>query len=175
MFELIHAALSCTQFHWSSELCDPLVALTSSRHGRHSMPTWNLNSWTEADRYLLSFSLSLCFSTYSLALPLILYVAEKCLGLSGDSHEAQKLVLQSLSLFSSDPSCPKYSSLPLMSLVDQMGLNIWAVELAIDHSVILYRICYSILNSYTCKGTRYACRSICKLSYLFVSWISDKF
>lgn len=84
----------------------------------------------------------------------LLTTTEKCLGLSGDSHEAQKLVLQSLSLFSSDPSCPKYSSLPLMSLVDQMGLNIWAVELAIDHSVILYRICYSILNSYTCKGTR---------------------
>ncbi|KAK4739682.1 hypothetical protein R3W88_003379 [Solanum pinnatisectum] len=84
----------------------------------------------------------------------LLTTTEKCLGLSGDSHEAQKLVLQSLSLFSSDPSCPKYSSLPLMSLVDQMGLNIWVVELAVDHSVILYRICYSILNSYTCKGTR---------------------
>ncbi|KAK4339952.1 hypothetical protein RND71_041414 [Anisodus tanguticus] len=78
----------------------------------------------------------------------------KCFGLSGDSHEAQKLVLKSVSLFSSDPSCPKYSSLPLMSLVDQMGHDIWVVELAVDHSVVLYHICYSILNSYTCKATR---------------------
>ncbi|XP_060167773.1 separase isoform X1 [Lycium barbarum] len=78
----------------------------------------------------------------------------KCLGLSGDSHEAQKLVLKSVSLFSSDPSCPKYSSLPLMSLVDQLGHDIWVVELAVDHSVMLYHICYSILNSYTCKATR---------------------
>ncbi|CAN4108060.1 unnamed protein product [Withania somnifera] len=76
----------------------------------------------------------------------------KCCVLSGDSHEAQKLVLQSVSLFSS--CCSKYSSLPLMSLVDQMGDNIWVVELAVDHSVILYNICYSILNSYSCKATR---------------------
>ncbi|CAN4110641.1 unnamed protein product [Withania somnifera] len=78
----------------------------------------------------------------------------KCCVLSGDSHEAQKLVLQSVSLFSSDTSCSKCSSLPLMSLVDQMGHDVWVVELAVDHSVILYNICYSILNSYTCKATR---------------------
>ncbi|KAJ8572577.1 hypothetical protein K7X08_009088 [Anisodus acutangulus] len=81
-------------------------------------------------------------------------VAGKCLGLSGDSHEAQMLVLKSVSLFSSDPSYPKYSSLPLMSLVDQMGHDICVVELAVDYSVMLYHICYSILNSYTCKATR---------------------
>ncbi|KAF3628570.1 putative DNA polymerase delta subunit 4-like [Capsicum annuum] len=94
----------------------------------------------------------------------------KCLGLSGDSHESQKLVLQSVSLFSSDPSCPKFSSLPLMSLVDQMGHDIWVVELAVDHSVILYHICYSVLNSYTCKSTRKtSCKECRNFSYIKLS------
>lgn len=166
---------------------DRLVALISFRHGRHTMPKWlcllkleclncRWECWKHAITYLFIFSNLIMFFNFFIGLtPLILSVSEKCLGLSGDSHEAQKLVLQSVSLFSSDPSCPKYSSLPLMSLVDQMGHDIWAVELAVDHSVILYRICYSILNSYTCKATRYLCRNICKLSYLFVSCTSDKF
>lgn len=101
-------------------------------------------------------------------------MAGKCIGLSGDSHEAQKLFLQSVSLFSADSSCPKYSSLPLMSLVDQMGQDIWAVQLAVDHSLMLYHICCSILNSYSCKATRYACRNIYKLSCIFISGTSNK-
>ncbi|XP_070034034.1 separase isoform X2 [Nicotiana tomentosiformis] len=104
----------------------------------------------------------------------------KCIGLSGDSHEAQKLFLQSVSLFSADSSCPKYSSLPLMSLVDQMGQDIWAVELARDHSVMLYHICCSILNSYSCKATR---KTSCKECHVFsciklskvISWLKLAF
>nr|GMD92871.1 separase isoform X1 [Ipomoea batatas] len=103
----------------------------------------------------------------------------KCLCLCNENHEAHKIFLQSVSLVTRDPSCPQYSSLPFVSLIDQIGKDSWAKLLAIDHVELLYNICWSALKSNHCKATRKFCCKNCDFSSIkiskIVSWLKLAF
>nr|GLL45584.1 separase [Ipomoea trifida] len=103
----------------------------------------------------------------------------KCLCLCNENHEAHKIFLQSVSLVTRDPSCPQYSSLPFVSLIDQIGKDSWAKLLAIDHVELLYNICWSALKNNHCKATRKFCCKNCDFSSIkiskIVSWLKLAF
>ncbi|CAH9052128.1 unnamed protein product [Cuscuta europaea] len=96
----------------------------------------------------------------------------KCSCLCDENHEAHKVFLQSVYLLTRDPSCPQYSSLSFVSLLDQVEKNNWSKLFAVHHAEMLYYICWSALKSNYCKATRkLSCKSNCDFSSVNISKI----
>ncbi|CAH9139462.1 unnamed protein product [Cuscuta epithymum] len=96
----------------------------------------------------------------------------KCSCLCNENHEAHKVFLQSVYLVTRDPSCPQYSSLSFVSLLDQVEKNNWSKLFAVYHAEMLYYICWSALKNNYCKATRkLCCKSNCDFSSVKISKI----
>ncbi|KAL7119495.1 hypothetical protein ACP275_02G066600 [Erythranthe tilingii] len=96
----------------------------------------------------------------SLCLRLLVSIG-KFSGICGNVHEAQEILLESLSVLRKKSSCSNCSSDSLIFLIESIGKHFPGDALAVQRASLLYYICWFTLKSYPHQGTGNIC---CELS-----------